>query len=259
MFGSVGIIGGAAGMTGAAFLAGTAALKLGSGRVYLGFVDEENAPSVNPIRPELMLRPAFELFKMDHLNCLVIGPGLGMSTNAYFWLDCALKSTQPLVLDADALNLISIYPKLASTLSARKVDTIITPHAAEAARMQKIDTVTVQNNRMATVKKLVEHFKCYAVLKGAGSICILPDGKRYINASGNPGLGSAGTGAVLSGIIGALLAQGLSTKNALLLAVYLHGAAADELLDQLGGPIGMTASEVTDSARSLLNQWIYNS
>ncbi len=259
MFGSVGIIGGAAGMTGAAFLAGTAALKLGSGRVYLGFVDEENAPSVNPIRPELMLRPAFELFKMDHLNCLVIGPGLGMSTNAYFWLDCALKSTQPLVLDADALNLISIYPKLASTLSARKVDTIITPHAAEAARMQKIDTVTVQNNRMATVKKLVEHFKCYAVLKGAGSICILPDGKRYINASGNPGLGSAGTGDVLSGIIGALLAQGLSTKNALLLAVYLHGAAADELLDQLGGPIGMTASEVTDSARSLLNQWIYNS
>ena len=97
------------------------------------------------------------------------------------------------------------------------------------------------------------------MLKGAGSICILPDGKRYLNTSGNPGLSSAGTGDVLSGIIGAFLAQGLSAENALLLAVYLHGAAADVLLEQQGGSLGMTASEITDAARSLLNRWIYNS
>ena len=256
MFGSVGIIGGAAGMVGAAFLAGTAALKLGSGRVYLGLVAEDTL-KFNPAQPELMLRSAYELFKLDHLNCLVIGPGLGVSANAHFWLDSSLKSTQSLVLDADALNLISTHPKLANTLSARKANTVLTPHAAEAARMLNIGTTVVQNDRMAAVKNLVERFNCYVVLKGAGSICMLPNGKRYINTSGNPGLSSAGTGDVLSGIIGALIAQGLSVENALLLAVYLHGSAADELLEQMGGPVGMTASEITDTARNLLNQWIY--
>ncbi|TDI83306.1 MAG: NAD(P)H-hydrate dehydratase [Betaproteobacteria bacterium] len=257
MFGSVGIIGGSAGMGGAALLAGTAALKLGSGRVFLGLIADDT-PRVNPAQPELMLRPAYELFKLDHLNCLVIGPGLGMSADAHFWLDCALKSTQSLVLDADALNLIAIHPKLANTLSIRKADTILTPHAAEAARMLGTGTTAIQNDRMAAVKNLVERFNCYAVLKGAGSICMLLNGKRYINTSGNPGLSSAGTGDVLSGIIGALLAQGLSVENALLLAVHLHGAAADELLEKIGGPLGMTASEITNTARSLLNQWIYS-
>ena len=257
MFGSVGIIGGSVGMTGAALLAGTAALKLGSGRVYLGLITD-SALEVDPVQPELMFRSPHELFKLGHLNCLVIGPGLGMSADAYFWLDCALKSTQSLVLDADALNLISAYPKLANTLINRKAHTVLTPHAAEAARILGISSTDVQNNRVETIKNLVEHFNCYAVLKGAGSICMLPDGKYYINTSGNPGLSSAGTGDVLSGIIGALLAQGLIVENALLLAVYLHGAAADELLEQIGGPVGITASEITDSARGLLNQWVYN-
>jgi hydroxyethylthiazole kinase-like uncharacterized protein yjeF len=205
-----------------------------------------------------MFRSPHALFKLDHLNCLVIGPGLGMSADAYFWLDCALKSTQSLVLDADALNLISAYPKLANTLINRKAHTVLTPHAAEAARILDISSTDAQNNRVETIKNLVERFSCYAVLKGAGSICMLPDGKYYINTSGNPGLSSAGTGDVLSGIIGALLAQGLIIENALLLAVYLHGAAADELLEQIGGPVGITASEIIDSARGLLNQWVYN-
>jgi hydroxyethylthiazole kinase-like uncharacterized protein yjeF len=257
MFGSVGIIGGSAGMTGAAFLAGTASLKLGAGRVYLGLITGGEL-GFNPVQPELMFRSPHELFKLDHLNCLVIGPGLGMSTDAYFWLDCALKSTQSLVLDADALNLISVYPKLADTLINRNAHTVLTPHAAEAARILAISSTDVQNNRVETIKNLVERFNCYAVLKGAGSICMLPDGKYYINTSGNPGLSSAGTGDVLSGIIGALLAQGLTVENSLLLAVYLHGAAADELLEQTGGPVGITASEITDSARKLLNKLAYN-
>ena len=257
MFGSIGIIGGSAGMTGAALLAGTAALKLGSGRVYLGLITE-NILTFSPVQPELMFRSPHELFKLDHLNCLVIGPGLGMSTDAYSWLDCALKSSQSLVLDADALNLISVYPKLANTLSNRKAHTVLTPHAAEAARILGISSTDAQNNRIETIRGLVKRFNCYAVLKGAGSICMLPDGKYYINTSGNPSLSSAGTGDVLSGIIGALLAQGLTVKKALLLSVYLHGAAADELLEQTGGPVGITASEITDSARRLLNKWVYN-
>ena len=257
LFGSVGIIGGAAGMAGAAFLAGTAALKLGAGRVYLGLITD-NPPSVNPEQPELMLRPAHELFKLDHLSCLVVGPGLGMSVDAAFWLACALESDLPLVLDADALNIIAALPRLANRLRTRKAVTLLTPHAAEAARLLGTDTTTIQNDRMTAAANLAERFNCCAVLKGAGSICAMPDGRRYLNSSGNPGLSSAGTGDVLSGIIGAFLAQGLTAENALLLVVHLHGAAADALAEQHGGTLGMTASEVTDAARSLLNQWTYN-
>ncbi len=257
MFGSVGIIGGATGMVGAAFLAGTAALKLGAGRVYLGLMAAD-APVVNTAQPELMLRPVHELFKLDHLSCLVVGPGLGMEPDAYFWLGSALESALPLVLDADALNLIAAHPRLAGLLRTRAAAAILTPHAAEAARLLGTDTAAIQHDRMAAATKLAERFNCGTVLKGAGSICALPDGRRYLNTSGNPGLSSAGTGDVLSGIIGAFLAQGLSAENALLLAVHLHGAAADALLERHGGPVGMTASEITDAARSLLNQWANN-
>jgi NAD(P)H-hydrate repair Nnr-like enzyme with NAD(P)H-hydrate dehydratase domain len=97
------------------------------------------------------------------------------------------------------------------------------------------------------------------VLKGSGSICASPDGKRYINTSGNPGLSSAGTGDILTGMIGAMLAQGASPENSSLLSVYLHGAAADALQKEHGGPVGMTASEIPVAARNLLNRWIYNS
>ncbi|MDN5880760.1 MAG: NAD(P)H-hydrate dehydratase [Nitrosospira sp.] len=261
MFGSIGIIGGSTGMVGAALLAGTAALKLGAGRVYLGLI-ADNAPGVDPAQLELMLRPIHELLKLDHLDCLVVGPGLGMSTDAHFYLNYALESNLPLVLDADALNLISLHSGAAGLLRerlhARSAPSILTPHAAEAARLLNTDTPTIQNDRMGAAANLTENFNCYAVLKGAGSICAASGGKRYINTSGNPGLSSAGTGDILSGIIGALLAQGLHPKNALLLAVYLHGAAADALRNQHGGPLGMTASEIPNAARSLLNQWIYN-
>ncbi|WP_090370509.1 NAD(P)H-hydrate dehydratase [Nitrosospira sp. Nl5] len=262
MFGSIGIIGGSAGMLGAALLAGGAALKLGAGRVYLGLI-ARNAPGVDTAQPELMLRPVHELLKLDHLDCLVVGPGLGTGAEACFWLRCALESPLPLVLDADALNLIAAHPGVASLLRERlherKALSILTPHAAEAARLLNMDTATVQNDRMAAAASLAKNFNCCAVLKGAGSICAMPGGKRYINTSGNPGLSSAGTGDILSGIIGALLAQGLNAENALLLAVYLHGAAGDVLLKQHGGPLGMTASEIPNAARNLLNQWIYHS
>ena len=264
MFGSIGIIGGSEGMVGAALLASTAALKLGAGRVYLGLIAQHvaGAPGVDSTQPELMLRPVHELFKLDYLDCMVVGPGLGTGTDACFWLSCALESDLPLVLDADALNLIATYSSVANLLRVRwherNAPSILTPHPAEAARLLNTDTSTIQNDRMAAAANLAGAFNCCAVLKGAGSICAASSGKRYINTSGNPGLSTAGTGDILSGIIGALLAQGLSSENALLLAVYLHGAAADALQKQHGGPVGMTASEIPDAARSLLNQWIYH-
>jgi NAD(P)H-hydrate repair Nnr-like enzyme with NAD(P)H-hydrate dehydratase domain len=95
------------------------------------------------------------------------------------------------------------------------------------------------------------------LLKGAGSICAAPDGRWFINPTGNPGMASAGMGDVLSGVIAALVGQGLAVEQALLLGVYLHGAAADALVAEGIGPVGLTASDVTDRSRSLLNEWLY--
>ncbi len=255
-FGSIGIVGGSTGMVGATLLSGKAALKLGAGRVYLGLIAND-APAVDLTQPELMLRTPHTLFQLQHLSCLIIGPGLGMGPDTVTWIDDALDMKLPLVLDADALNQIAAQPHLAKKLKLRLHPTILTPHPAEAARLLNEDTANIQNDRMTAVSKLSQHFNCYTVLKGAGSICASPENKRYVNCSGNPGLSSAGTGDVLSGIIGALLTQGLNAENALLLGVYLHGAAADALLKKQVGPVGMTASEIINSARYLLNKWIY--
>lgn len=255
-FGNVAILGGSSGMTGAALLAGRAALHLGAGRVYLGLL-ADNAPPVDFSQPELMLRTPSELFTLTPLNCLIVGPGLGQSAQASPWLEQALNSDCTLIIDADALNLIAQHPALAENLSQRKTATILTPHPAEAARLLKTDSTAVQNNRMNAALQIAQHFNCYTVLKGAGSICCFPDGKRYLNTSGNPALSTAGTGDVLAGIIGALIAQGLSPDRAVLLAVYLHGAAADRWVQQNRGMVGMVASEVIATARNLLNNWIY--
>ncbi len=255
-FGNVAILGGSTGMIGAALLAGRAALYLGAGRVYAGLLSD-TAPSVDYAQPELMLRTPSDLLALTPLHCLVAGPGFGNSPQAPGWLEIALSSESALVLDADALNLIAQHPALARMLGQRKAPSILTPHPAEAARLLDTDTAAVQNNRMDAAQKIAQRFNCYAVLKGAGSICCFPDGRRYLNTSGNPGLSSAGTGDVLAGMVGALIAQGLEPGNALLLAVYLHGAAADRLLREHHGPLGMVASEIITAARSLLNEWIY--
>jgi NAD(P)H-hydrate repair Nnr-like enzyme with NAD(P)H-hydrate dehydratase domain len=104
---------------------------------------------------------------------------------------------------------------------------------------------------------IAARFNAFVALKGVGTVCAMPNGTYFINSSGNPGLASAGTGDVLSGFIGALMAQGLHPRDALLLGVHLHGAAADRLVEQGVGPIGMTASEVIDAGRALLNAWTY--
>ena len=243
-------------MIGAALLAATAALKLGAGRVYIGLL-ASNTIGVDLTQPELMLRPAHALFQTGHLNCIVIGPGLGSDPDARFWVVCALKSTLPLVMDADALNLVAASPAMGSLLRTRKISSVLTPHPAEAARLLGVGTDAIQQDRMATAQALAEKFNCCVVLKGAGSICATPDGKRYINTSGNPGLSSAGTGDILAGMIGAMMAQSASQEDSVLLSVYLHGAAADALEKEHGGPVGMTASEIPDAARYLLNRWIY--
>ncbi|HEX9180879.1 MAG TPA: NAD(P)H-hydrate dehydratase, partial [Burkholderiales bacterium] len=255
-FGSVGILGGAQGMTGAAYLAGRAALKLGSGRVYLGMLSERH-PSVDIAQPELMVRAAAEIMALEHLSCLAVGPGMGHMRGASRALDAALKSRLPLVLDADALNLLAANSRMQRALRKRAAPIILTPHPAEAGRLLGSDTDAVQNDRVAAAAELAKRYNALVVLKGAGSICAAPGGIIWINTTGNPGLASAGQGDVLSGMIAAFLAQGLDPADALHLGVFLHGAAADALVERGVGPVGMTASEVTDAARELLNRWVY--
>jgi hydroxyethylthiazole kinase-like uncharacterized protein yjeF len=251
-FGSVGIIGGAHGMTGAALLAGRAALQLGAGRVYVGFIDDE-APAVDMLQPELMLRTADEVLKLDHLSCLAVGPGLGNSPDAVFYLQRALAARLPLVLDADALNLLAASANINNELKQIVNKIILTPHPAEAARLLKCTVQDVQRDRVAAARRIATEYGCDVVLKGAGSICAAADQRWAINTSGNPGMASAGMGDVLTGIIAALLAQGAQAQAALQAAAYLHGAAADDLVAAGCGPAGLTAGETVNTARALLN------
>jgi hydroxyethylthiazole kinase-like uncharacterized protein yjeF len=251
-YGSVGVIGGDHGMVGAALLAGRAALKSGAGRIYVGLLAKE-APLVDPAQPELMLRTADEVLKLGNLSCLAVGPGLGHTPDAAFYLGIALDSPLPLVLDADALNLAAMDAQLADRVRRREAATLLTPHPAEAARLLGVSTREVQHDRVGAAVELAARFSSFVVLKGAGSICAAPDGTWHINTSGNPGMASAGMGDVLTGIIAALIAQGADARSALLAGVHLHGAAADELVARGVGPAGMTATETIDAARCILN------
>ena len=252
-YGSLGIVGGARGMVGAALLSARAALHLGTGRVYAGLLADD-AIGYDPLQPELMLRAVQDILRLDALDCLAVGPGLGQTPAAHAALTTALQRNIPVVLDADALNLVAADSGLQELLRSRTAPGILTPHPAEAARLLGRDTPGIQADRCAAAGEIAARYSCFVVLKGAGSICALPDGAWFINTSGNPGMASAGMGDVLTGIIAALLAQGADAKHALLAGVHLHGAAGDALA---AGPQGLTsimASEVIAEARALFNR-----
>jgi hydroxyethylthiazole kinase-like uncharacterized protein yjeF len=255
MAGSLAILGGAAGMSGAALLAGRAALKMGAGRVYVGLLDEKVFLDFQNL--ELMLRHPDDALGQD-LDALVVGPGLGQGERAATLVGAALASDLPCVLDADALNLIAEDPGLRQACARRSADTLLTPHPAEAARLLAAHTADVQADRVKAAKMLSSNLNAHVLLKGNGSILAARDGHWFINASGNPGMASAGMGDVLAGMLGALLAQRFSGESALVLGVHLHGAAADAVVKEGTGPVGLTASELIDAARRQWNGWLAN-
>jgi hydroxyethylthiazole kinase-like uncharacterized protein yjeF len=254
-YGSIGILGGDHGMVGAPLLAARAALLMGAGRVYAGLL-AEHAPAVDHGQPELMLRSAREVLDMNHLTALVVGPGLGRSAHAESVLQRALRYPAPLVLDADALALLAEHANLRQLLAERTHSTLLTPHPGEAATLLACSNAEIQSDRIARAHDISEKYWAITLLKGAGTVIATPEGPWYINASGNPGLATAGMGDTLAGIIGALAAQGMALDHAALLGTYLHGAAADALVEEGIGPLGLTASEVALKARELINLWI---
>ena len=251
-YGDVQVVGGAAGMTGAAILAALAALKTGSGRVLIGFAEAAHAQTGIAGQPELMCRLAADLD--FSAASIVIGPGLGSSSEAAALVARACTTAATLVVDADGLNLVAASPALQQQVATRGLQrsTILTPHPLEAARLLGITAAAVQADRLQAATSLARRYAATVVLKGTGTVIAHAD-SLTINPTGNPALASGGTGDVLAGICGALLAQGWQAHQAALAAVWIHGAAADALVAAGIGPVGVTASEIIDAARTVLN------
>lgn len=278
-FGSLAVVGGDTGMCGAPILAARAALHMGAGKVHVAFVGE-GAPPYDPPYPELMLHPPGAL-EWEAMDALAVGCGMGHGPHAESYLARALASSVPLLLDADALNLIAREPSLADALAARGAaqdeadgaartragvgsgpypcpcSCVLTPHPLEAARLMGCDAAQVQRDRIGAARTLAARFGAVVVLKGAGTVIASPDGRAAVNPTGNAALASGGTGDVLGGIVGALLAQRLPSYEAALAGVYLHGLAAETLTANGLGPAGLTAGELAPAVRALLNRLIY--
>lgn len=264
--GKVLLVGGAPTMAGALWLAGKGALYCGAGWVVLAMLDSASAHAASA-QPELMLHDANAHNTVDMLervapDVLAIGPGLGTDARALQWLQAALGFAGPLVLDADALNLIAQHAPLMQTLRERSTrtpasSTVLTPHPGEAARLLQSTTQAVQAERVASVLALVERTQAVVVLKGHRSLVAAPQHAPQVCEAGNPGMAAGGMGDVLTGAVAALLAQGLrhglDTWQAAALAVQAHAMAGDALVAQGVGPIGLTASEVAVEMRRVLN------
>ena len=225
LYGHVGIIGGCPGMVGASLIAGRAALQQCAGSVTLGVLDERVV--VDYGEPRLMLATPESLLN-TRLSVLVIGPGLGQSTRAHALLEAALAVSCPLVLDADALNLIATDPELVRQTAHRTPPTLLTPHPGEAARLLDTSGADIQANRIEAARTLSMRYLAAIALKGAGTVIAHPDGRYAINTSGGPWLAQAGSGDRLTGLLAALLGQGMPCGDALEAAVWLHGQAAHE-------------------------------
>lgn len=251
-FGDLAVIGGAHGMAGAPILAARAALFCGAGRVYVAAIDPGAA--YDNVQPELMFRDAGTFNHSG--STIVAGPGMGDSATSMRLLAKLLEGTSPLVLDADALNLIAASPDMQARLSARTAPSILTPHPLEAARLLGVTAAVIQGDRLEAAREIAARFDAHVVLKGSGTVIAMPDGEAAINPTGNPGLASAGTGDVLAGLCGSLLAQGWPARDAALAAVWMHGEAADRLVAGGAGPIGLTAGELPAAIRAVLNEMV---
>lgn len=255
-FGSVAILGGSTGMVGAAILAGRAALKSGAGKTYLAITQSPLNLAYDSLNPEMMVHEAMVLLNdVDAQDAWVAGCGLGRSAHALNALRQLLRTraSTPLVLDADALNAIA-FGDISTAWGSGVV--VLTPHPTEASRLLQTETHFIQADRPRAAQALASQFKAWVVLKGAHTIVCSPEGVWQKNPTGNVGLASGGTGDVLSGVLGSLLAQGIPAQQAVPAAVWLHGAAADHLVAAGIGPIGMTAGELPDAIRSIRNRAI---
>ena len=247
-FGHILVVGGGRGMPGAAILCGEAALRTGAGRVSVA-TDPSHATEVVNSRPELMARGVAGAAELQPFfaNCgvIAVGPGLGQSAWADELMQAVQQQTAPAVWDADALNWLAANQGMAE-------NRIITPHPGEAAALLCISAAKVQADRQAAVEQLQARFGGVAVLKGAGTLVKGPGADIWVSTSGNPGMAAPGMGDVLTGIIAALLGQGLPLLDAATAGVEIHAQVGDRAA--LHGERGMIASDLLAELRSVVNQ-----
>lgn len=252
-FGRVLVVAGSLGKTGAAHLAALGALRSGAGLVTVA-TPRVCVPIVAAMDPEYMTEPlpetpagTVDLEALDkvlamRVDVLAVGPGLGMgaSTGA-FVQGLVERSGVPLVLDADALNAFVEDPE--RLVGRDGVDVIVTPHPGEMARLMGVSIEDIQANRVQAARDFATGHKVHVILKGHRTIIASPEGRTFINLTGNPGMASGGTGDVLTGMVAAWFAQLLDAEAACKLAVYLHGLAGD-LAEADEGEVSMTAGDL---------------
>lgn len=243
-YGSVAVIGGTDGMIGASILAARAALISGAGRVTLE-CRAEHAPHVDMVYPEIMF--ATKPVNLEDFDAIVLGCGLGTSAEAKARVIEALNCQKPLILDADALNIIAADIKLQDMVLAHRAPTVLTPHPGEAARLLRRDTAGVTADRVAACRELAVQTGAIVVLKGAGTVISMRSSRTWINPTGSPMLATGGSGDVLAGMIGAMFAQGYDMVESVLAAVYFHGLSAEGL------EAGFTAGEIAPNAMALVH------
>jgi NAD(P)H-hydrate epimerase len=241
-------IGGGAGSGGAIILCAQAALRSGAGLASVATCAAHVAPLLAR-QPEVMAHAIESAQALQPLlqraDCIALGPGLGRDDWARALFVAAIGTDKPLLLDADALNLLAASPR---TLPA---GTILTPHPGEAARLLGCDAAQVQSDRQAAAKALATRFGCVVVLKGAGTIVIAPDRSPCVIAAGNPGMAVGGMGDLLSGVIAALRAQGLEAFDAAACGALLHAMAGDAAARD--GMRGMLPSDLLPHLRACAN------
>lgn len=247
--GHVLVLGGAPGFGGAALLASEAAARLGAGKISLATAPAHVTACLT-YRPEVMvhgLRGAAELGELPELaDVLVVGPGLGQGAWGQGMLQAALAASRPLVVDADGLNLLASH-----FTGQRRDDWILTPHPGEAGRLLGCRAAEVEADRPAAAHELQRRYGGVVVLKGAGSLVAGPAGLA-VCPYGNPGMASGGMGDVLSGMLGALLAQGLPLEAAARIGVMTHALAADMAVRD-AGERGLLAADLASYARVIVN------
>jgi ADP-dependent NAD(P)H-hydrate dehydratase / NAD(P)H-hydrate epimerase len=268
-FGHVLVAAGAVGKTGAAILTATGALVSGAGLVTVA-TPAPALPMVAHGRPELMTEPlpvtasgsldreaaARVVSLARKRDALVIGPGLGQDAILREFVREALRAYEgPVLVDADGLNALAGTERIARATDAlrRPAAAVVTPHPGEMARLVGVSTAEVQRRRLETARAFAVETGAVVVLKGQRTVVARPDGTACVNPTGNPGMATGGTGDVLSGIVGALLARGLDGWTAAVAGVYLHGAAGDDAALRLGEE-SLAASDLLESIPTVLRR-----
>ena len=253
-YGHVFVLAGSAGFTGAAALCSQAALVSGSGLVTLGI-----AKSLNPIMArkltEVMTRPLPEtsgqtlsekaypaIMKFsEKADCIALGPGLSRDPSTQRLVRKLITTLKkPVVIDADGIN---AFEGKADLLKRAKAPVVITPHPGEMSRLSGLSVKRIAAAKEKVAKEFANKYNVVCVLKGHRTVVARPDGKTYVNPTGNPGMAKGGTGDVLTGIIASFIGQGMRPFDAAMLGVYLHGFAGD-LAAKEKGEISMLASDL---------------